>query len=85
MGTGDITKAVLPNTASGMDHDTIADKRMRDRTSRADRAIAADQYVRPDYGRRGDDASRSNLSPRPDHSSWINRYPALKARSWMDG
>jgi hypothetical protein len=84
-GTGNVTKAVLPDTASGMDHDALAYKRMHDRTSRADRAIAADQYVRSDYGRCGDDASRSNLSPRPDHSSWINRYSAPKARSWMNG
>jgi hypothetical protein len=84
-GTGNVTKAVLPNTASGMDHDALAYKRMHDRTSRADRAIAADQYVRPNYSRCGDDASRSNLSPRPDHRSRINRYSTPKARSWMNG
>jgi hypothetical protein len=84
-GTSDVTKAVLPNTASGMDHDALAYKRMHDRTSRADRTIAADQYVRSNYGRGGDDASRSNLSPRPDHSSRINCYSAPKARSWMNG
>lgn len=65
--------------------DALTYQRMRDRTSRANRAVAADQHVRPDYGRCGDDASRSNLSPRPDHSSRINRYSAPKARSWMNG
>jgi hypothetical protein len=83
--TGEITKTVLPNTASGMDHDALTYKRMRDRTARANPAVAADQHVRPDYGRCSDDASRSNLSPGPDHSSRINRYSAPKARSWMNG
>jgi len=29
-GTGDVTKAILPDAASGMDHYAFADKRMRD-------------------------------------------------------
>ena len=41
--------------------------------------------VRPDYGCCRDDASRSNLSPWPNHNSRINRNSASKARSWMNG
>src|SRR5580692_10811111 len=80
----DVTKAILPDVAPRMDHHAIADQRMNDRASRADRATAADQHVRPDHGRRGDDAARSDLGPRPDHGSRINRYPALQSCRGMD-
>src|SRR5580704_6522725 len=81
----DVTKAILPDVAPGMDHHAIADKRVHDRASCAYRTITADQHVRPDHGRRGDDASRPDLSPRPDHDSRINRYPALQSCCGMDG
>src|SRR5665213_393663 len=80
-----VTETVLPDPAARMNHDAISDQCMHDGAPGADHAIAPDQDVRSDHGRRPDDAACSDLGTRSDHRSRIDRYVVLDPGGGMDG
>src|SRR5713101_5358460 len=69
-----ITEPVLSDAASRMNDDAIADQRMRERGSRADRAVAADAHGGPDDGAGLEHGSRPDLGARPDDGRGIDGH-----------
>src|SRR6266516_1828763 len=77
-GTRHITEPVLSDAASRMNDDPIADQRMHERGSRADRAVAADAHGGPDDGARLEHGSRPDLGAWPDDGRGIDGHSLLE-------
>src|SRR6185437_554841 len=79
-GTQQEAEAVLTDLAARMDGDAIADQRVADDTSGADRTFAPDPHVGSDHGGGPDDGAAADLGARPDHRARLDRGSALKPR-----
>src|SRR6185437_2253611 len=73
-------EAVLPDLAARMDDDAIADQRVADDGSRADRAVAPDPHLSSDHCGGADDGAAADLGARPDHRARLDRDAALQPR-----
>ncbi len=80
-----VAEAVLADAAAGMNHDAIADQRMRDRGAGADPAIAADRDVGTDHGIGGNQTARADFGARSDDGAGIDDDVAFKPGRGMDG
>src|SRR6185437_2043716 len=79
-GTHQEAEAVLTDLAARMDGDAIADQRVADDASGADRTFAPDPHVGADHGGGPDDGAAADLGARPNHRARFDRGPALKPR-----
>src|SRR5260370_41662884 len=78
-----ITEPVLSDAASRMNDHAIADQRMRERASRADRAVPPDAHGGPDDGADLEDGPRPDLGPRPDDGGGSDGHSLLEPRRGM--
>ena len=75
----DEAKAILPDIASGMDNDPIADQGIRyDRTG-ADGTITADPHPGADHGLRPDRSAAPDFGLRPDRRAGLDRRAVFHA------
>src|SRR5208283_6159036 len=73
-------KPVLTYLAAGMNDDPVADQRVGDGRSRADRAIAPDTHFGSDHRRRADDAAGADFGARPDHRAGLDGDAVFRPR-----
>ena len=79
-----IAEPVLPNSATGMEDDIVANQRTDDRCTRSNRAVAPDLHVLADHRRSADHGSCSDCCAWSDHRARIDAHAILDLSRRMD-
>src|SRR6185437_3195203 len=79
-----VAEAILPDLATGMDHDMVADEGVGDRRAGTDGAVAAAAHLGADHRIGADERAAADLCVRPDDGAGFDGHVRFEPRARVD-